>query len=187
MNFFYKLIYSDVEDNVVVINDYDLQGFKYTNLLVGKPIQIWNSNICLFYEEDGQFEDYLPNPLGWPILSQRMVKLFDNLGVGNIQYLQINICHKASGKEVGGYQIANILELIPALDLKESVYHSQSDTTGRVEGLIKLVICSNKIGPDVHIFRLTEYPFALLISEKLKKVLVKEKITGIDFSRVKTL
>lgn len=183
---FYRLIYPDEENDILILNDYELYGFKYTDLLVGKIIDKWNKNIQLFYDQEGKLEDYISNPLGWPIVSQRIVKIFDSLEIVNIQYFPANILHKTSNKEIHSYHIVNVLELISALDLEKSVYDSWDDSRKRVRGLREPVIQNNKIAPEIDIFRLTEYPFWLLISERLKQIFIKERITGVDFWQVKT-
>ena len=183
---FYKPIYSETEGDVIVLRDYDLRGFKYTDLLVGKAIEQWDENICLYYEEEGELEDYLANPLHWPILSQRFVALLDRMGVSQIQYFPANIRNKITRTEITGYRIANVTELIPALDLEKSEYEAWDAEAGRVRRLNKLVIVKSKVRPGAHIFRLAEYPFSLIISEELKVALLEEKITGVDFWEMET-
>jgi hypothetical protein len=184
--YFYKLIYSEAKDDVVVLHDYDLRGFKYTDLLVGKVIEQWDENICLYCEEEGELEDFLANPLHWPILSQRFVALLDRMDVSQIQYFPANIRNKITGKKITGYRIANVTELIPALDLEKSNYDLWDVKVGRVRRLKKLVVVKSNVRPGTHIFRLAEYPFSLIVSEELKVALLNTKITGVDFWEVET-
>jgi hypothetical protein len=183
---FYKPIYAETEDEVVVLCDYDLRGFKYTDLLVGKVIEQWDENICLYYEEEGELEDFLANPLHWPILSQRFVALLDRMDVSQIQYFPANIRNKVTGRKIIGYHIANVMELIPALDWEKSDYELWDDGSGDIRRLYKLVIVKSKVRPGAHIFRLAEDPFSLIVSEELKVALLNAKITGVDFWEVET-
>jgi len=183
---FYEPIYSETEDDVVVLRDYDLRGFKYTDLLVGKVIERWDENICLYYEEEAEWEDYVANPLHWPILSRRFVAVLDRMGVNQIQYFPANIRNKITGREITGYRIANVTELIPALDLEKSDYDLWDAEAGRVRRLRKLVIVKSKVRPGAHLFRLAEDPFSLIVSEELKVALLEEKITGMDFWEMET-
>ena len=183
---FYKPIYSETEGDVIVLRDYDLHGFKYTDLLVGKVIEQWDEDICLYYEEEGELEDYLANPLHWPILSQRFVAVLDQMGVSQIQYFSAKIRNKITSRKITGYHIANVTELIPALDLEKSEYEAWDAEAGRVRRLSKLVILESKVRPRAHIFRLAEYPFSLIVSEELKLALLEEKITGVDFWEMET-
>lgn len=182
---FYKVGYSDTEACVVVLNDYDLYGFKYTDLLIGKAIERWDERICLYYEEEGEWEDYLANPLHWPLLSEHFVSILNRVKA-RIQYFPANIRNRATGERKTGYYVANITELIFALDLDASDYDLWDAQTGQVHRLNKLVIKKSKVNPTIHIFRLGEYPFSLIVSEELKKMLEFEKISGIDFWQVET-
>lgn len=181
---FYKVIYSETEESTVVLCDYDLRGFKYTNLLVGETVEQWDENVCLYYDKEGVWEDYLANPLHWPVASERFAMLLDRRAAGSIQCFSARLQNRLNGELKPGYYVVNVTELIPALDLDRSDYDSFSPEKGRVHRLHKPVISCAKVRSGAHIFRLAEYPFSLIVSGELRETILDSEITGIDFWEV---
>jgi hypothetical protein len=183
---YYKIIYSDTDYDAVVIHDYDLRGFKYTDILEGKPLKHWDDGILLFCRGEGRFEDYLPNPLHWPVLSNQFVAILDRLGVTQVQLFPAHIRCSTTCREIKGYQIANITELIPALDREKSEFGFWDEELGEVRNLKKTVIDQSRVRSGAHLFRLAEHPVSLFVSQVLKTELQIGRITGVDFWEVET-
>jgi hypothetical protein len=152
----------------------------------GEEIKDWDDRITLYYDEvkGAEPEDYLDNIYVWPIFSKKMRKICEDLGVKGVQFLPINIKERKTMKEVPGYYVLNICNLIKALDLERSRYRYSVTDPSIIMGLTHPVLKEDKI-KGLDILRLQEYEESIFISERLKKAMEEAGITGCDFAEVK--
>jgi len=100
--------------------------------------------------------------------------------------MPIEVVNKDTGEEIGKYSVVNVLPMLDALDLENSVY-TMFDIEGRDEkrlSVVKYGIKEEKVGGH-HIFRLKDSIFAVFVSEEFKRIVEKNKMLGMDFQKVK--
>ena len=82
------------------------------------------------------------------------------------------------------YYVANILDIVDAIDLKESEYDIYSYNDIEVYSFRKYALQSKMLN-DKHIFRLKNSTIPIFVSEQFKKLVQKHRLSGVDFLEVK--
>lgn len=184
---FYKLLMDGSDDRDVVAYCTDTKGFEQYELSEGKYIHNWDREITFYFDpkEGERLTDYLANNLGWFIVSERFKAILEEIDDG-IQYLPINLVSKGENKILKGFSIANILNVVDALDLENSDYivfelDGESIYSVRKYALRKETIQSK------HIIKLKGDEIPIFISEELKELIERNNITGCDFLEVKVV
>ena len=181
MRLFHALIYHQSSELAKVIN-YKLEGFEHTLL--------WDVNIikggvpytvCL-YLGPGERGDYLTNPLSRPICSDRLVHLIHRRGASGVQILEFRLLDANTERPVEGYRLVNVLTKIEALDIAQS--QLSRDENGRISAVFKIAVSPEKVSKDVHIFRLSEWPYAIIVSDALAQDFVGKGLRGLAFERL---
>jgi len=180
-----------VDDPLVTDCD-DLKGHDDWDFCEGKLIEPWDGSAWLKAtepEDHGTPDDVLQNHLGLPVFSARLRRVLEQAGVGGIQYLPLQV-FRPDGSKVEGYSIANLLNVVPALDRERSdfdVFPAEEpflDRAGQVEGIRKAVLLADAIA-GYDIFRLQEYPLTSYASERFKNLFLVSGFTGFGFREVK--
>lgn len=168
-------------EKVKEVRNWDTRIRSY--FVKGKEITDWDSRIT-FYYEDGRAEDYLDNIHIWPIFSEKVKEIFDDLNTKGVQFFPINIKNKRTKENLSRYYVINICNLVEALDLERSEYQNAVTVPSIIIGLTHPVLKKYKV-KGVDILRLQEYEESIFISEWLKKAMEKAGITGCSFREVK--
>ena len=140
-------------------------------------------------EDDGTPDDFLQNTEMVPIFSPRMREAIEEAGIKGIQYIPIEVEHYNKEK-LEGYCIANVLNSVPdALDIDKTIFWNRKSDNGRLNVYVPS-IKSEKVPDNMDIFRLkyderfvTEYRTFIVVSERFKSIIAKNKFTGIGFSK----
>lgn len=140
-------------------------------------------------EDDGTPDDFLQNTEMVPIFSPRMREAIEEAGIKGIQYIPIEVEHYNKEK-LEGYCIANVLNSVPdALDIDKTIFWNRKSDNGRLNVYVPS-IKSEKVPDNMDIFRLkyderfvTEYSTFIVVSERFKSIIAKNKFTGIGFSK----
>jgi hypothetical protein len=87
-----------------------------------------------------------------------------------------------------GYSIANIVDLVSALDVEKSMLtrygESRPDRIGQISGIMKPVLKESLLsGHDI--FRLAGYPLAYFVSERFRNIFLRGHFTGYTFGHVR--
>jgi hypothetical protein len=82
------------------------------------------------------------------------------------------------------YYILNVTTIVDCLDEKHSEY-SINEVTQRISRITKRKFHQEKIGEDVHMFRVPQFKSNILISETLKSAIEKFQLTGLEFVKNK--
>lgn len=139
------------------------------------------TNLEFYYDEkEGMLAtDYLANDKGWFVVSDRLKKILENMNT-EIQFLPIRIIEKSSNKKLSGYYIANIIRVVDALCLDKSEYfQTEIPGMGTIYTVSKYGIFSDKTD-DSDVFKLSNrQEIPIFVSEKFKKAIECENITGI--------
>lgn len=175
-----------------------LTDIREWDLRVGRYIESWNSNTTAIYDDENiEYSDY-PFATGLlPVYSERLKSLMENLVIYGIQYLPIRILKRDGAKEVGGYHIANYLNVIDCLDRERSVYQiwtkenllfweKRPHVLGTFRDVTKAVIDSKKTG-DIPIFRLWGWEMMVVVRENVMEAIEEAGITGCVFREIEVV
>ena len=140
-------------------------------------------------EDDGTPDDFLQNTEMVPIFSPRMREAIEEAGIKGIQYIPIEVEHYNKEK-LEGYCIANVLNSVPdALDIDKTIFWNRKSDNGRLNVYVPSIKSEN-VPDNMDIFRLkyderieTEYSTFIVVSERFKSIIAKNKFTGIGFSK----
>ncbi len=159
-----------------------MKGKQITHL----PADAWVK--CTDPEADGPADDVLRSHLGLPIVSERLRKELEAHRIRSVQYLPVQVM-RFDDDLVATYYIANILSVVPALDLSRSDFTRYPPDyfilrrRGNIFSVRKYALRANRL-VDFDIFRVAEYPIPYFVSERFKKLYEAGSFSGLDFQRV---
>jgi len=184
---FYKLLMDDSGDRDVVAYCIDTKGFEQYELSEGKYIRNWNSEITFYFDpkEGERLTDYLANNSGWFIVSERLKAILEEVDDG-IQYLPINVVNKGENKILKGFSVANILNVVDALNLENSDYSMFELDGESIYSIKKYALCKEAI-QSKHIIKLKGDEIPIFMPEELRELIEKNNITGCNFLEVKVI
>jgi hypothetical protein len=188
MNWYHVITKDNTVKNPFVADREDLKGFEEEDFQKGKPIKKWDGKAWLKAAKpanDGDPDDSLLNDISLPVYSKR---LQENAAVTGVQFLPLRVL-RPKGGEITGYAIANILNLVPALDRENAKIDIFPDDWPEVEkrGEIWAVRKAALVGAKLEgfdIIRLPDQLFPIYVSEKVRQVFIRGKFTGVGFSKV---
>lgn len=193
MKWFWVVSCDNTVKNPYIGNLKDLfyyQGKEYM-FTKGKHIHNWDMRSYLgvkTYQDDGNPDDVLQSNIFAPIYSNRLQVALSK-EVKGIQYLPIVVKHY-DNREIKGFAIANILNMVKALDLNQSDYDIRpndyfiSEKRGEIAALRKPVLIGRRI-LKFNIIRLYEYSGYVFVSEKFKNIFESNGFTGYSFHETK--
>ena len=186
---YFKLSFDDNNSNndIVCYSTDKLYRVDQYDVEQGKLITHWDNRITFYYDPEygNTRTDLLANDLGWFLISDKFKNALENISLYGVQYLDIKVINSKNNKLLGKYYVANIYNLIDALDLENSKYTEWD--VGEVEKIISVQVFAlkkEKIS-GVYIFRLRDHPETIFISDVVKKVIEKNGITGCEFFKVR--
>jgi len=158
---------------------YDFNMYDVTS---GSYINNWDKIVTFTFSESdvSELTDYICNDFGWIIVSDNFKKAFENEGMTGIQFLQVSVVNKDNDMEVGIYYVANIINLIAAVDMEKSEYFELAPDR---YSFVSFVLKEETIR-DFDIFRLKEYDVQAFASERFKKMIKNNKLIGFNFNKV---
>jgi hypothetical protein len=185
---YYKLILDDSNEKDVVCHCEETFGFEQYELKEGKFIENWNKNITFYYnpKEGDILTDYLANNLGWFIVSKKFKDIINELGTSEIQYLPVNIVDLESNSNKNIYYVANVLEVVDAIDLEHSDYSVMELDNEKIYSIRKYALKQEGI-INKDLFKLNGDEIPLFVSESFKHSVETYNITGCDFSEIRTI
>ena len=187
---YYELIYDYENDSDAVVcdiseqNELDMNQFE-----LGFVIDDWNEEFSLYYNpsEGDYFTDYLGNSLGLFVISSRLKEILELVQPGGIQYLPIVVKSVVGNRERRDYVIANIINVIEALDFENSIYNEWVvDDTHKILAFELHALKRNAIEHS-NVFRLKEDILPIFLSEKTMQLICEKNITGCDFSEIRVV
>ncbi|WP_317368831.1 DUF1629 domain-containing protein [uncultured Tyzzerella sp.] len=157
-----------------VISGFKVKKFWEKTTLYYSPLE--NNNLEIF-------TDFLNNSYGWVLVSDKFIKLTEKYIKGEVEYLDVYVENKDNKNIREDYKIINIIKVLDALDLQNSIYHS-IDKEGYIFGLKKYAL-NNDIVKGSNIFRLHNQIDIIFVSENIKNVIEENNLTGFNFKEVK--
>ena len=100
-----------------------------------------------------------------------------------MQYLPVKVIDRVTKSEVDSYFVANIVNVIDALDLDNSKYDVFELDDEKIISVEKYALKSNEI-VNMQIFRLKDDTIPIFVSETLKKVIEDNDLIGFKFLEV---
>jgi hypothetical protein len=193
---YYQVVEHDLRiKNPLVADSADLKGrSEWWHYAQGHPIEDWDESAWFKVtkkKNEGQLQDVLPNHLALHIFSAKLRAAFEKNGIKGVQFLPVRI-FRYTGEEVKGYAIANILYLLPALDLKESSYDVFPDDDflperrGKIRWISKIVL-RRPVIDSYDIFRLAENEVKIVASENFKNIFDSNSFSGYSFNELKVV
>lgn len=187
---FFKIILDTTDDIDVVVNCENTLGFEQYELKEGNFLKNWNENITFYFNlHDGnRFTDYLANNLGWFIVSKKFKNLINKIEDEGVQFLPVNVVDIESKTrlEDDEYFVANVLEVVDALNLENSDYSLMDLDGEKIYSVRKYAVTKEKIN-DKNIFKLKGDEIPLFVSETFKQLVEESDITGCKFLEIKTI
>ncbi|MCK4260905.1 MAG: DUF1629 domain-containing protein [Halanaerobiales bacterium] len=187
---YYKLLVDDdnsIKDIVCYAEENYEEKYEFTqyDLCKGVYFEQWNENFTFYYDstEGDNPTDYLANNLGWFLISSKFKKILEGIGIQSIQYLPVKVKQKNGNQELSGYFVANIIVLVDALNLAQSIYTEFHLDNEKILSIKKYALNKNKI-ENLHVLRLIDYNIPIFVSEDVKKEIKNNNITGCDLLEI---
>jgi uncharacterized protein DUF1629 len=191
MRWYDLIMWGNTVPKPFVSNFDDLKGFEDWQFDQGVVISDWNPKAwirCMKPAWNGDPDDVLQSHLGIPIYSPRLQRIIQRENFTGIQFLPLRVLRMDS-TEIAGYAIANILNLLPAMDMENSEcdkfeddYFDPADR-GRVAAVYKMVL-KRSVVEGYDIVRIKEFHPAAYASERFKLAFETAGCTGYSFKEV---
>ncbi|AQY50464.1 hypothetical protein PWEIH_00410 [Listeria weihenstephanensis FSL R9-0317] len=186
---YYKLLMDSSGDNDIVChyeNDYGIQQY---DLKMGKKFDGWNEDFEFYYDvtEGEQATDYLANDMGWLVVSGKLKKVMEDLGV-QAEFFAVNIREKTTSTRLNNYYVANIIETVDALCLTESEYfETVTKKAGTVYTIQKYAVYGDRL-VEKNIFKLpNRQEIPVFVSAVFKEIVEKQRLTGMEFLEIRVI
>lgn len=183
---YYKLSMDMNRENDIICHYENDYGIQQNVLNSGKYFEEWDNKFEFFYrsEEGDVWTDYLANDKGWFLVSDKLKKILEKLNT-SIQFLSTNVKESGNEKINRKYYIANIVKVVDALCLDKSQYfETEIEGLGTIYTVSKYGIYAKKT-EEADVFKLANrQQIPIFVSEKFKKIIEEENITGISFKEI---
>jgi hypothetical protein len=167
---------------------YDADEFDTSALIRCRPLDDGVPAEVRMWVERGGRTDFLANPEGWPILSDRLIELIQGIAAADVQALPFPLIYAGCQEPVNGYGLVNVLRsLSGAVDLEKSVTSEMVILGKRIQNVITPVFRSKNIPLDAHIFRPHESPYRIVISGDLAQAMIAARVVGVALIRATTV
>ena len=182
---YYKLIYDYENDDAYVNCDIANIGNMNEYITIGgKEIKQWDKVVFEYDSAEGNIlTDYLANLHRWFVVSEDFCKITQKIIENQVQYLPVKVMDRFTKSEVDSYFVANIVNVIDALDLDNSKYDVFELDDEKIISVEKYALKSSEI-VNTQIFRLKDDTIPIFVSETLKKVIEDNGLTGFKFLEV---
>lgn len=182
---YYKLSMDMKRENDVILHCKNCSKIGLTTFVTGKYYSE-NHSITFYYDkkEGNVWTDYLANDKGWFIVSERFKIMLQKMN-SDIQFIEIGIYDINGLNTNKKYYIANIVKVVDALCLDKSEYfETYIEGKGMIYSISKYGIYESKTdGADV--FKLDNWQqIPIFVSEKFKKNIEEDNITGMSFREI---
>lgn len=153
---FWTLVFHSNKPTMRHIENYEIDHaiFDYQAVMRGIPFQgtIPESVRLFVYDSNDLLADHLANPLGWTVISDRLVKYLWPMISNCVQLLPAPL-YDHSGTAIPGYHIVNVIKVIDCIDRQKSP--KQLDRYGGFIMPTEACIDPNRTG-GAHMFKFIE-------------------------------
>ncbi len=154
-------------------------GFDYQILNEGRRIGTLPDGIVLKVNRsatDSLDFDVVVNSLGWVIVSDRLGSALKEAAPNDIELLPVAISGMNGETLRSDFCLVNVLQMLEAISENRTVRSRDK------KSVFKLAVVANNVPADVHVFRVKEWPWALLIDDVAKRALRKQPHDGLAFT-----
>jgi hypothetical protein len=182
---YFKLLKDYSDENEVYCTCENTLGWEQYELSEGKQISNWDEKITFHYNsiEGSHIPDYIHNNLSWFIISPQFQMILNEIDKDGVQFLSINIKNKENDSSIIGYSVANVINVVDAINYENSTYSIFELNDKKFYDITKYALNENKINSK-HIFKLKNDEIPIFVSELAKELIEKNNITGCDFLEV---
>jgi len=113
------------------------------------------------------------------LINGRVRAVFDEMNVGNVQYVDARLVNRRSRDVLTPYWIANIVGKIACVDKEKSELEYYDD--GQIKFIDKLALKPMQHLQYGHMFRCAEFLPVIMVSEELKAALQARRISGFRY------
>lgn len=185
MRQFYKLIPYDPEQELQMVADYDLGGLDHTILWRGWHVTENVLHRAKLFLTRGVTADYVANPLSWPICSGRLISAISAVIQKDCEILTAPTVDEETGEPIGEFRLLNVLRKVACLNVERSDISYHEEHKNRIFMIYQMALDGTKIDMDVHLFRLPEWPYAVIVSAEFADKLVGEQFRGLALQACK--
>ena len=184
---YYKLSYDYENDDDYVNCDVGVIGdMDEYSVSCGNYINDWSEVRFKYNSEEGDvLSDYIANVYRWLVVSKKFRELIEGIVDENaIQYLSTKLIDTKNNAENTEYRIANLLDVVDALDLEHSQYDLFELDNEKIISVEKYAFpwCANlyqlveneKLFHDYFSIKEGKFDFADEVSEE-EKIMAREK------------
>lgn len=162
------------------------RNYKY-KIDSGEKINFSEGEILINYKSDtGILPDYLNNDYAWLIISQRCREIFENnTNPEEVQFINVTLRDLSTGNINMSYYIANVINVLDAIDLKNSNYSIYKSKDSEVLSIRKYAVKKSELKGQI--FKLKDMAFPKFVSEKIMKTIKKGKLKGFAFTEIQVV
>lgn len=158
--------YDNSPDRFVLLDGRNIEPSEFTSIATVN-FEVQKKRVLNF--------DCLPNSGNCPLVNKRVKKILENLAPNDIQFFPVKcVC---SDGELDSYYYVNITHLFAGIDHEKSIY-TKMKTVDAIAGFKYLTYKPGCLG-TYHLARDREYSVNLLVSEAVKLLFDKERVTGV--------
>lgn len=168
--------------------DADLKGMDMHCTYKGVSIKdTWKKPVIPLDPKEGKnYSDLLWNLFNWTIVSSNFILLTQNITKEAVEYLDVDIVDTVRHTVCTDYKVANVIDVIDALDMERSVYTIQEYEQQKILGVHVYVLKRDKLKGH-EIFRLSGDTKPIFVSENIRRVVLDNSLTGFEFWPVKAV
>lgn len=194
VNWFRAVRWANAVSNPYVSSQENCFGIEEDELRTGKEITSWSANAwirCTKPEWDGEPDDVLQTHLDVPIYSRRLQEMIAGRAFSGIQFLPIHVLRR-DGTEIPGFAIANILNILPVMNLERSELDRYEDDwpfppdRGQIAGVYKLALRGAGL-ESYDIIRVKEFDLAECVSQRFKDAFEEGLFSGCSFKELEVI
>jgi hypothetical protein len=182
---FYKLITQFNDRNAAVAQS--LNTGPYDNLIFSvREINHWDEKEMVFTIGNhaiSGLRDVLQNNMDYLLVSNRLKEAIEKNGIKGISFYKITLNQEIDN--FTPYWFGQLEYVEDAFDYDQSDYNWYGDPP-KVAGLTKAVLKEKSIG-SLDFFRIPENEPAEYVSQKFKDLFEKNRFTGVEFLKLKTV
>lgn len=177
---FYSIAVIDDDTMPVHFKDGELP-YPETELRNGVKLKIKPSIPTIYLDDDVVLKDWASVFI--PVISKRFLDLILQSNSTGLEYFPVNLVDKKGVTHE--YFVLNYIPVLEhAMDKKSSKVIKSF--CRRIPDYIAIPSIIEKETKGLDIFRLKETRFSIFVTDNLRKILKKNKITGIDFDKTYT-
>jgi len=183
---YYKLVYDyEHDDRYINCIGGNIGGMNEYIVSSGTYMTDWEIFKLKYDSAEGDImSDYAANVYGWLMISNTLCELLLKSDIkANLQFLPVELVDVSSGNINDSYKVVNILDVIDAIDLKHSKYDVFKLDSEKIIMVEKFAL-KEEVVKDYDIFRLKNDTIPIFVSEKIKRLIKKNKLSGFVFREV---